>query len=240
MQARSTNTTTPLNRSSDHITQYSSGTPAHTRRFLKEAKTHRLFALYQLIALRGLRRGEACGLRWKEVDLDGQALTVNWQLVQLAWQVHEGTPKTDASVRTIALDTDTAQVLRAQRQQQLQERLPMGEAWTNTEFVFTQSDGSRLHPQHVSDQFLWLAYLAGLPPIRLHDLRHGAASLMLAAGVEMKVVQETLGHTSSAFTADTYTSVYPQVATAAAEKTAALLFGEEDQAESGKLISLRS
>ncbi|MFI9593775.1 tyrosine-type recombinase/integrase [Nonomuraea sp. NPDC052265] len=57
---------------------------------------------------------------------------------------------------------------------------------------------------------MWLAYLAGLPPIRLHDLRHGAASLMLAAGVEMKVVQETLGHTSSAFTADTYTSVYPQ------------------------------
>ncbi|MEU6795199.1 tyrosine-type recombinase/integrase [Nonomuraea wenchangensis] len=65
-----------------------------------------------------------------------------------------------------------------------------------------------MHPQHVSDQFLRLAYLAGLPPIRLHDLRHGTASLMLAAGVEMKVAQETLGHTSSAFTADTYTSVY--------------------------------
>ena len=160
--------------------------------------------------------------------------------MQLARQVHEGPPKTDASVRTIALDTDTAQVLRVHRQQQLQERLAMGEAWTDSGFVFTQPDGSHLHPQHVSDQFLWLAYLAGLPPIRLHDLRHGAASLMLAAGAEMKVVQETLGHTSSAFTADTYTSIYPQVATAAAEKTAALLFGEEDQAEPGKLISLRS
>ncbi|MFI6393718.1 tyrosine-type recombinase/integrase [Nonomuraea sp. NPDC050540] len=94
--------------------------------------------------------------------------------------------------------------------------------------MFTQSDGDRLHPQHVSDQFLWLAYLAGLPPIRLHDLRHGAASLMLAAGVEIKVVQETLGHTSSAFTADTYTSVFPQVAMAAAEKTAALLLGDDE------------
>ncbi|MEU8319808.1 tyrosine-type recombinase/integrase [Nonomuraea sp. NPDC048881] len=215
-------------------------TPAQTRLFLEEARAHRLFALYQLIALRGLRRGEACGLRWKEVDLNGHSLTVNWQLVQLAWQVHEGTPKTDASVRTIALDTDTVQVLRAHRQQQLQERLAMGEAWIDTGFVFTQPDGNRLHPQHVSDQFLWLAYLAGLPPIRLHDLRHGAASLMLAAGVEMKVVQETLGHTSSAFTADTYTSVYPQVATAAAEKTAALLFGKEDQAETGRVVSLRS
>ncbi|RSN07375.1 site-specific integrase [Nonomuraea sp. WAC 01424] len=215
-------------------------TPAQTRLFLDHARRHRLFALYQLIALRGLRRGEACGLRWKEVDLNGHSLTVNWQLVQLAWQVHEGTPKTDASVRTIALDSDTAQVLRAHRQQQRQERLAMGEAWVDTGFVFTQPDGNRLHPQHVSDQFLWLAYLAGLPPIRLHDLRHGAASLMLAAGVEMKVVQETLGHTSSAFTADTYTSVYPQVATAAAEKTAALLFGKEDQAEGARVVSLRS
>ncbi|MFI6744280.1 site-specific integrase, partial [Nonomuraea sp. NPDC050451] len=98
-------------------------TPAHTRLFLEEAQRHRLFALYQLIALRGLRRGEACGLRWKEVDLNSQTLTVNWQIVQLAWDVHEGTPKTDASVRTIALDTDTARVLRAHRQQQRQERL---------------------------------------------------------------------------------------------------------------------
>ncbi|MGP3960025.1 tyrosine-type recombinase/integrase [Nonomuraea sp. 3N208] len=215
-------------------------TPAQTRLFLEEAQRHRLFALYRLIALRGLRRGEACGLRWKEVDLDGQALTVNWQLVQLAWQVHEGTPKTDASVRTIALDAETVQVLRAHRQRQLQERLAAGSAWRDSGFVFTQPYGDRLHPQHVSDQFLWLAYLAGLPPIRLHDLRHGAASLMLAAGVEMKVVQETLGHTSSAFTADTYTSVYPQVATAAAEKTAALLLDDEDQTQPGKLISLRA
>ncbi|WP_425565062.1 tyrosine-type recombinase/integrase [Nonomuraea bangladeshensis] len=83
---------------------------------------------------------------------------------------------------------------------------------SDTGVLFTQPDGSRLHPRHVSDQFLWLACLAGLPPIRLHDLRHGAASLMLGAGVEIKVVQETLGHTSSAFTADTYTSIYRQVA----------------------------
>ncbi|MEV4019892.1 tyrosine-type recombinase/integrase [Nonomuraea angiospora] len=143
----------------------------------------------------------------------------------------------------IALDAETATTLRAhrQRQRQLQERLTLGEAWKDTGFVFTQPDGDRLHPQHVTEQFLWLAYLAGLPPIRLHDLRHGAASLMLAAGVEMKVVQETLGHTSSSFTADTYTSVFPEVAMAAAEKTAALLLAEEeDQEEPGEVIPLRA
>ncbi|MEQ4717964.1 hypothetical protein [Nonomuraea sp. B19D2] len=125
-------------------------TPAHTRLFLEEAQRHRLFALYRLITLRGLRRGEVCGLRWKEVNLDGHTLTVNWQLVQLARQVHEGTPKTDASVRTIALDTDTAQILRTHRQQQLQERLTMGQAWTDTGFVSARrqppASAARLRP----------------------------------------------------------------------------------------------
>ncbi|MEU6788712.1 tyrosine-type recombinase/integrase [Nonomuraea angiospora] len=80
-----------------------------------------------------------------------------------------------------------------------------------------------------------------MPAIRLHDLRHGAASLMLAAQVEMKVLQETLRHTSSSFTADTYTSVFPQVAMAAAEKTPALLHvEEEDQEEPGEVIPLRA
>ncbi|MEV6037560.1 tyrosine-type recombinase/integrase [Nonomuraea sp. NPDC052116] len=69
-----------------------------------------------------------------------------------------------------------------------------------------------MHPQHVSDQFYVLSYGAGRPPVRLHDLRHGAASLMPAAGVDLKIVQETLGHVSSTFTRDTYTSVYPEVA----------------------------
>ncbi|GLY85977.1 tyrosine-type recombinase/integrase [Actinoallomurus iriomotensis] len=80
-----------------------------------------------------------------------------------------------------------------------------------------------LPPVHVTDQFQWLAYEADLPPIRLHDLRHEAASLMLAAGVDIKFVQHTLGHVTTAFTGDTYTSVYPQIAREAAEHTAALV-----------------
>ncbi|MFD9944137.1 tyrosine-type recombinase/integrase [Nonomuraea sp. NPDC059023] len=213
-------------------------TPEQTRLFLEEAGRHPLFALYRLITLRGLRRGEACGLRWKDIDLDTGAASISWQLVQLAGRIHEGKPKTDASMRTIALDAETITILRAHQRRQREQQLAAGETWRGTGFVFTQSDGDRLHPQHVSDQFLWLAYLAGLPPIRLHDLRHGAASLMLAAGVEIKVVQETLGHTSSAFTADTYTSVFPQVAMAAAEKTAALLLGDDE--EYGTLRHLRA
>ncbi len=76
--------------------------------------------------------------------------------------------------------------------------------------------------------------------MRLHDLRHGAASLMLAAGVDMKVVQETLGHVSSTFTRDTYTSVYPQVARAAAESTAALVNTAATGTRPARLITLPS
>jgi integrase len=133
---------------------------------------------------------------------------VHWQITQLGWETIQGKPKTEASDRVIALDTDTVAVLRAHRRAQAAERLAAGEAWVDSGFVFTDEIGQPLHPQHVSDHFYRLAYETGLPPVRLHDLRHGAASLMLAAGVDLKVVQETLGHVSSTFTRDTYTSVY--------------------------------
>ncbi|WP_339156480.1 tyrosine-type recombinase/integrase [Actinomadura luteofluorescens] len=89
--------------------------------------------------------------------------------------------------------------------------------------MFTREDGSALHPDHVTDTFARLAYRAGLQPIRLHDLRHGAATLMLAGGADMKLIQAMLRHSSLAITADTYTSVLPEVAREAAEAAAALV-----------------
>ena len=89
--------------------------------------------------------------------------------------------------------------------------------------AFTREDGTDLHPASMTDLFHEISNAAGLPPIRLHDLRHGAASLMLAAGVDMKTVSDTLGHSSLGITADTYSSVFPQVAAAAAEATAAMI-----------------
>ena len=184
-------------------------TPEQTRRFLDQARKHRLFALYRLIAVRGLRRGEACGVRTTEVDLKKGTVGISWQITQLGWNPRHGKPKTDASDRTIDLDTETIKILRHHRTRQNREHLASGLA--ESEFFFTDETGRPLHPAHVTDQFQWLAYQAGLPPIRLHDLRHGAASLMLAAGIDIKIVQETLGHVTSAYTRDTYTSVYPQL-----------------------------
>jgi integrase len=198
-------------------------TPVQTGAFLDTAAADRLYAMYHLIAFRGLRRGEAVGLSWTEVDLTGATLTVAWQVVQVGWNTTEGAPKSDASGRVVALDTATVEVLRAHRELQDLERQQAGAAWVDTGRVFTRIDGTDLHPGYVTTHFFRLSRRAGLPPIRLHDLRHGAATLALAGGANLKVVQEMLGHASIAITADTYTSVLPDVAREAAEAAARLV-----------------
>ena len=105
--------------------------------------------------------------------------------------------------------------------------------------VFTRQNGSGWLPSHVSDWFTRIARAAGLPPITLHGLRHGAASMALAAGTDVKVVSAELGHSTTHFTQDTYQSVFPDVAKAAAEATAALLRGAVAPAGSGGLVPVR-
>jgi len=198
-------------------------TPAQTAEFLRHARGHRLYPLYHLIAFRGLRRGEACGLRRADTDLDTAITTVRWQITQLGWETSHGAPKSDAGERHIALDARTVGVLRAHRRRQDHERAAAADRWAGSGFEFTTETGEPLHPASVTDQFEQLAYQAGLPPIRLHDLRHFAATLHLAAGVDIKIVQDLLGHSSRAITSDTYTTVLPDVARAAAEAAAALM-----------------
>lgn len=195
-------------------------TPAQTGTFLDHTTGSRLYALYHLIAYRGLRRGEACGLRWEDVDLDAKTLTVRWQILVIEWHTEHAEPKSEAGDRVIALDDTTIAVLRAHRARQAQERLATGTTWTDTGLVFTTELGTSLHPAIVSGHFTDLVTGAGLPPVRLHDLRHGAATYMLAAGADTKVVQETLGHAQYATTANIYTSVLPELAHAAAENIA--------------------
>jgi integrase len=200
-------------------------TPTQTGAFLDHAAAadDDWYALYHLVAYRGLRRGEACGLHWTDIDLDAAQLTVRWQLAQLGWATNLKAPKTDSSEDVVALDADTVAVLKAHRTRQRKQRLAAGPAWIDTGLVFTIPDGHCVHPSDVTDRFHALTRQAGLPQIRLHDLRHGAATLALAAGVDMKTVQAMLRHSSITITADTYTSVLPEIARGAAEKTAAIV-----------------
>ncbi|MFC4912946.1 tyrosine-type recombinase/integrase [Actinomadura gamaensis] len=202
-------------------------TPALTRAFLKRAELHRWYALYYLIAFRGLRRGEACGLRWTDLNLDAGTVSIRWQIIQIGPDTFEGKPKSDAGEATISLDTSTVTVLRAHKARQNTERLAAGDAWHDTGLVFTDPIGRPIRPNEVTDQFEHLAMETGLPPIRLHDLRHGAASFLLAAGHDMKTVQETLRLSSIAIAADTYTSLLPQLARQSAEDAAAIILNAE-------------
>lgn len=198
-------------------------TPGHLGTFLDYIAEDRLYALYHLIAFRGLRRGEACGLRWPDTDLDRAVITILTQLVQSGWDVQEDDTKTEASDSALAINKETVAALRSWRAAQAAERLLWGEAWASTGRVFTKEDGTDLHPANVTTAFEWLAYEAGLPPIRLHDLRHGAATLARAAGADMKEIQLLMRHSSSAITIDTYTSVFEEVDAELAEKMALLV-----------------
>jgi integrase len=145
-------------------------------------------------------------------------------VVQLGWETEIGEPKTDGSARVVSLDKNSALVLEAWRDRQKAEAAGWGEAGQHSGLVLTREDGSGLHPAAVTDTFQAIFSGAGLPPIRLHDLRHTASCpCSLQAGAPMKVGSEQLGHSSIAITADTYTSVLPAVAHSAAEAVAGIV-----------------
>jgi integrase len=194
-------------------------TPEQTAMFLEASRGHDLFGLYLLVALLGLRRGEAAGIRWCDLDLDRGLLMVSHQVHDHNGRTVICPPKTQSSVRTVALPRVAVTVLR--RLYEAQRRC--SSVGVPTGFVFVKSRGVPFSPGYLTHTFRRLAARSGVPPIRLHDLRHGAASLTLAAGGELKVVQEMLGHDSIVLTADTYTSLLPCLAHQTAEATAALV-----------------
>ena len=152
-------------------------TAAQTAQFLHAIAGHRLYAAYHLIALRGLRRGEAAGLRWCDVDLDGKTAVISQQLQQYDGKLAICPPKTPHSARVIALDHTTVAALRAHRGRQRAEAAAFGPGYHASGYVFTGLNGDPMAPDRLTRMFKTLAAEAGLPPARLHDLRHGAATL---------------------------------------------------------------
>jgi integrase len=159
-----------------------------------------------------------------DFDPDAKTLTIAKQLVYDDWKsVEEADPKTESSSADVPLDEETAGLLKASLAWRAAKRGELGEAWTDSGRLFTRADGSWIHPGWLSEEFERLVQRSGLPPVRLHDLRHGAATLMLAAGADIKIVQETLRHSSRVITSDLYTSVLPELAYAAAEASVKLV-----------------
>lgn len=194
--------------------------PTQVGRFLDSSADHRLYALFHLIAFTGMRRGEAMGLHWADVNLDAQLLVVQWQVTDAGKGPQLGAPKTDSGSRVVPVDGFTVDVLRRHRDLQRREREAWGNSWEDLGLVFTKPNGGILRPDAVTVLFTRLVAQAGVPRIRLHDLRHTHASLALAAGVDIKVVSSRLGHSTTTITADLYTHVSSAVARRAADAIA--------------------
>ncbi|MEU3318890.1 site-specific integrase [Streptomyces sp. NPDC006785] len=189
-------------------------TPEQVGQFLDHAEQDRLYALFCLIAFRGLRRGEAVGQAWPDIDLVNGTLRVSKTIIQDGWTPVESDPKTEDSQAVIALGPAMVETLREHRERQALERAVCQEKrlpWTDTGKVFVQEDGTWLHPEKVSDVFRRLTREADLPPINLRDLRHVAATLIHAGGGDLHAIKETLRHGTIQLAGDTYTSLLPQV-----------------------------
>jgi integrase len=169
----------------------------------------RLEALYRVMLATGLRRGEALALHWSDLDLDAATLRVRWTLSRTSNGLQLGEPKTEKSRRSVPLPHAAVNTLREHRKHQFKEQLAAGPLWQKTGLVFTTEIGTPLEPRNVLRRFEALAARAGLQGVHLHTLRHSAASFLLAAGTHTKVVQEHLGHSSYAITADIYSHVAP-------------------------------
>ena len=181
--------------------------------FLEVTAGDQLAGLWRLALLLGMRRGELLGLRWRDIDLDAGTLTVRTTRTLVGDQVVEGPPKSARSRRVLPLDQRTVEVLGRHWKQQTRKALEG--VWGPVEYVFTDPDGQPLHPAWVSRRFSEIVDRLGLPPIRLHDLRHTSASLGLAAGESLKAVSARLGHSSIVVTADTYLTPPDNLARAA-------------------------
>lgn len=191
-------------------------TIAEARRLLDAASGDRLEALYAITLILGLRRGEALGLSWSDIDLDSDLVHVRRQLrreripVEQQQEVGRRTRlllrdlKTKRSRRTLHLTPALDGLLRAHRARQAREQLAAGPGWADTELVFTTKKGTPIDPDNFAHYFHRLCAGAGLGHWTPHELRHSAASIMLAQGTPLWVVSEVLGHASVAITKDVY------------------------------------
>jgi integrase len=188
--------------------------------FLQAASEDRLSALWRLYVVTGCRRGEPLAATWADFDLEPGRWVIQRSLGLIRGAMTVGAPKS-RQPRVVALDAMTVAELRAHRARQNEERLAWGPAYQDSSLVFCREDGTMLHPDTVWRRFGRIAEAAGLPRIRLHDVRHSAVTAMLRSGVGVKVVAERVGHASTSFTQDVYAWVLPDMQRDAAERMAA-------------------
>jgi integrase len=186
-------------------------TPSELLKFLDESKEHDLGALWNFVALTGVRRGEAMGLQWGDFDRDLKKVAIRRAVTKVGAKRYITRPKS-AQARRIDLLPDTTAALKRFKRQRNRERKNLElRPLQPGDFAFTKDDGTAFDPGRITFMFLRLSEDAGLRRIRLHDLRHTHATHLLEAGANLKAVQERLGHNDPTFTIDTYIHLLPTI-----------------------------
>lgn len=203
-------------------------TPSEVAALFEAVRGERLEALFVVAVLSGLRVGELLGLCWEDVDLDKGSVRVRRQLVRPRSGLRFGTPKREASRRSVSIRRTAVDALRRHRARQLEERLAAGSAWRGwperepADLVFTRPGGGAIDPSAVTRVLLLPALKrAGLMErrIRFHDFRHTFATLMLVeVGERVSVVSKMMGHAKTSETLDTYGHLLPDAQEQAAER----------------------
>jgi integrase len=177
---------------------------ADVRALLAAASASRYHQALTLIAQTGLRRGEALGLAWSDIEIDKNVMHVRTTLGRVNGKLIRTAPKTENSRRDVVLTPATVAVFRQQRIAQLEERMKAANQWEDSGLVFTTELGAPVDPRNLLRAFTVAASKAGIEGVGLHTLRHSAATAMLDAGVPLHVVSRILGHSSVAITGDIY------------------------------------
>jgi integrase len=182
------------------------------RRLLDAARGERLEALYVLALNTGMRQGELLALKWDDVDLEGGVLRVRRTLTRAGKVYATGEPKTRNSRRVIRLTGAAVEALRRHLSRQLEEMERVGSLYQPGGLVFATGAGTIINPSNLRNRSLkTLLKVAGLRPVRFHDLRHTCATLLLSQNVNPKIVSEMLGHASVSITLDVYSHLMPEM-----------------------------
>lgn len=205
-----TKSATPPSAKSARAAEMAWWRPNELRTFLQFAGAHELAPMFRLAGATGMRRGELVGLRWGDVNLEGERINVRRQITSTDYIVRQDEPKSERGLRVVTLDPGTVEVLRS---------IPRHESG----HVFVDTNGRTRHPESVARIFTRLAVRSGQPPIRFHDLRHSHVAHLIEAGVDPLTISRRLGHASVAFTLDRYGHLFDQAGATAAKAVGELL-----------------
>jgi len=185
-------------------------TPEQAVAFLEVARGHRLYALFYLALVTGMRRGELLGLQWPDVDLERGVLQIRRNLTVAAGRVVLTTPKSSRSRRGLYLSREAVAVLREHKRLQAEEWERAGSLWRHDcpPWVFASTVGTYTMPRNLYRSFKSLISNAGVPEIRFHDLRHTYVSLERARGTQIEVISSRVGHSRVSFTLQAYRHLY--------------------------------